>query len=83
MALVVSFAGRVSSRFGRPLLLVPREYRDMLGALKGRRVRVWIGDVLFTGRIVEYGGYLYISLPRAAFALRKGKRYHVIRLEVR
>ena len=81
MALTVSFAGRVSSRFGRPLLLVPREYRGMLSSLKGRRVRVWIGDLVFEGRIVEYQGYLYVRLPKAAFALHD-RRYYVIRLEV-
>ena len=80
--LSVSFTGKISKRRGQVLVLLPREYRELLAGLRGRRVRVRVGEIEYSGRITVIEDRVYVSLPRSALALRERARYHIIRLEV-
>lgn len=82
MALTVSFTSRISKRRGQVLVLLPREYWDVFRGMRGRRVRVRVGEVEYTGRITEIEGRVYVSLPYSALALRGKARYHLVRVEV-
>ena len=48
----------------------------------GRRVRVRVGEVEYTGRITETEGRVFVSLPYSAVALREKARYQLVRVEV-
>ena len=80
--MTVSFAQRISKRFNMVLVRVPREYEDLLRGLRGRRVEVEVSSIKFSGRIVEYEGRLYVSLPRRALALRERGLYHIISIRI-
>ncbi len=84
MALTLTFAQRISKRFGMVLVRVPPEYEGVLKGLKGRIVEVEVGGILFRGRIVEYEGRIYVSLPKRAIALREERGpYHIINIRIR
>ena len=82
MALTVTFTSRISKRRGQVLVLLPRAYRDVFRGLRGRRVRVRVGEVEYEGRITVIENRVYVSLPSSALALREVARYHIIRVEV-
>ena len=82
MALSVSFTGKISKRRKQVLVLLPRDYWDMFIGLRGKRVRVRIGDIEYRGRITVIENRVYVSLPYSALALREASKYHIIRLEV-
>ncbi|BAF34762.1 hypothetical protein APE_0885a [Aeropyrum pernix spindle-shaped virus 1] len=80
--LSVSFTGRISKRRGQVLVLLPRDYWQLFQGLRGKKVRVRVGEVEYTGRITVIEERVYVSLPFSALALRERSRYHLIRLEV-
>ncbi len=80
--LTISFTSKISKRRGQVLVLLPRDYWEMFKAMRGRRVRVRVDDIEYTGRLTEIEGRVYVSLPYSALALRERSRYHLIRLEV-
>lgn len=82
MALVVSFTGRISKRRGQVVVLLPRDYWDVFRGLRGRRVRIRVGDIEYRGRITVIDGRVYVSLPYSALALRDASKYHIVRVEV-
>ena len=82
MALTVSFTGRISKRRGQVLVLLPRDYWPVFAGLRGRRVRIRVGDIEYNGRITVIEGRVYVSLPYSALALRERSKYHIVRLEV-
>ena len=82
MALTVSFTGRISKRRGQVLVLLPRDYWQLFQGLRGRRVRIRVGEIEYQGRITVIEGRVYVSLPYSALALRKVGKYHLVRVEV-
>ena len=82
VALTVSFTSRISKRRGQVLVLLPREYWGVFRGMRGRRVRVLVGEIEYTGRITVIEGRVYVSLPYSALALRERSRYHIVKLEV-
>ena len=82
MALTVTFTSRISKRRGQVLVLLPRDYWEVFRGLRGRRVRIRVGEIEYQGRITVIEGRVYVSLPYSALALRKVDKYHLVRVEV-
>ncbi|MCE4627948.1 MAG: hypothetical protein F7C34_02200 [Desulfurococcales archaeon] len=82
MALSLSFTGRISKRRKQVLVLLPREYWHVFAGMRGRRVRVRVGEVEYSGRITIIENRVYVTLPYSALALRERSRYHIIQVEV-
>ncbi len=82
MALTVVFTGRISKRRGQVLVLIPRDYWEVFRGMRGRRIRVRVGEVEYWGRLTVIEGRVYVSLPYSALALRERAKYHLVRLEV-
>jgi len=69
VALTVSWIRKVTRRAGMYLVRVPEDYEGLFRAMRGHKVRARVGGYTFKGRVVEVGGYIYVSLPREAEVL--------------
>ena len=78
-----AFTSRISHRRKQTLVLLPKDYREIIRPLKGKRVVIRVDNKYkYTGRVTVIDGRVYVTLPKSALGLRALQPYHVFEIEV-